>query len=296
MKKRFNSQVFFTFALVHLGCLNLKAQSLASVQQLNRYYTTEINSSYNKSLLVSNKKNRKIENKRSTLFPKQSSYDSQKGGKSEIDFVGDGNIQKSFAEGGGFSANTGLGVVFYREWADDKSDGIDQDAIPEESILMNIPDDMSLIDDTLSNLPSSNTIPPNLPSGNNKNKKNKMGKNPFQDIEFSLKINVASTADTIFGKIDNATLSNRRDFGTYLLIPVNSKQAASVDFFGYFAHRRGWTRLINGVNVNFTASNSIWKTDTTTSFLAGVMLKAGVFYDFVPDQIRKEKKYGSYSC
>lgn len=288
MKKHFSSLVFFIVVSIQLGCHSLAAQSLASNQSLKNSFTS-VNYSRSNSPLFGGGKTPKRENRYNNFFFKQSSA-ATGDAKTKIEFVGDGNIQKSFSEGSEFAANTGLGVVFYREW-DEESTSVESEPSFDSVTLPPLDEELYDGQDSTTVNETPQTTAQTIKSKKYKKPKANRRINPFQDIEFSLKINIASTADTIFGKYNNTTLSNRRDFGTYLLIPVNSKQAASVDFYGYFAHRHGWTRILNGINVNFTASNSIWKTDATTSFLAGAMLKTGVFYDFVPDDIRKTGQY-----
>lgn len=167
--------------------------------------------------------------------------------KTVLSFFGSGDIQKSLNQGSKPEANTGLGVLFFRQF-----DG---------------------------------------------NSHMKIG---FQSIEFDFTVNVASTADTIVAKSTNSIIANKRDFGSYILNPTNSKQATYFNFMSYFnpnmpdniLQLKDLFQVVDGIQVRFIGSNSVWSVNDTTNInLAGFLFRVGVFHDFIPDNIRKEKDY-----
>lgn len=110
----------------------------------------------------------------------------------------------------------------------------------------------------------------------------------IQDIEFDLNINIASTADSITAQTNNQEITNKRDFGSYLLIPNNSKQSANFDFnvsFGNYENNK-WAKFVSGLNFRFNASNSIWVYNNTPINLSAFSTRLGLFHEFMPDLIR----------
>lgn len=129
-------------------------------------------------------------------------------------------------------------------------------------------------------------------------------------LEFSL--NVASTVDTIKSINDaNNRVTNIRDFGNSILIPLSSGQAYSFNFIGYVT-RKGddpmWRRnkkplpvlwgLVSGFNVSFVGSNRNWEYDSTYTVnnnnttaqklvkTSMISLYAGLFHEFIPFEDR----------
>lgn len=162
-----------------------------------------------------------------------------------ITFVGAGDIQKSISEGSDIAANTGVGVVLYREW-----------------------------------------------------KKNKW----FTDMELDFSINVASTVDTVKGEYASNPIQSKREYGSYLLLPMNSGQATRLNMNTYFTtdkinispskNKFYLTNLINGFNINLIASNRIWSIDSSARNATGVLFKFGLFHEFIPNRIRQDEKKG----
>ncbi|HWB24944.1 MAG TPA: hypothetical protein VG738_05670 [Chitinophagaceae bacterium] len=150
-----------------------------------------------------------------------------------LNFVGDGNIQKSLAQGQSINANTGVGVVFERY-------------LPDNLLIRN--------------------------------------------FSIEAQINIATTADTITGKIDTATraLLNRRNFGTYILNPVSAKQAitlnADVNFIKGFSND-----IITGANFHAVASNNVWVYGDSACNLGAAYVRLGVYHDFIPEDYRYDK-------
>lgn len=131
--------------------------------------------------------------------------------------------------------------------------------------------------------------------------------NSIRQFNLYLKINVASTADSIIAILDPMMqASNRRDFGSFLLVPNNSKQSASLEALVYrnlfqptynskyeFINTlaKGYNSIVKGYIVNVLGSNSIWSVRDTSYNMAGLSLKAGFFYEFISDKIRHEDGY-----
>ncbi len=114
----------------------------------------------------------------------------------------------------------------------------------------------------------------------------------FQDLELDIYINIASNADTL--RIGNALQGrNNRTLGAYLLLPNQTKQATSFSIFAHFGHpkKKHWTHWINGVQCSFNASNTILKESETSVHLTGLALRTGIFHDFMPDDLRREKGF-----
>lgn len=177
--------------------------------------------------------------------------DAPSGGKTILQFVGAGDIQKSLSEGSDFAANTGVGVIFIRDWED-------------QTRLVS-------------------------------------------DFNFDFAINVASTVDTIKAEFDaNNNVTNTREFGSYILLPMNSGQAVKFSMNAYFGTEKwGVSKIgkrdfkkpvslfsvINGVSIDFIGSNRAWSINDATTYATGFLFQAGLFHDFVPNDIRNEKGY-----
>lgn len=121
----------------------------------------------------------------------------------------------------------------------------------------------------------------------------------FKNIELDFVINIASTADSIIVQRTNSLITNKRQFGNYILNPINSKQATFFNFSSYFNNNTDWgtngkfnwfRNLISGINFRFVASNATWTNQQTVN-LSGFALRGGIFHEFVPDKIRMEKDY-----
>ena len=169
-------------------------------------------------------------------------------GKTTLLFVGASDIQKSLNEGDEIAANTGIGVIFRRQW------------------------------------PDTNRL--------------------IKDFEFNFSINIASTVDSIRGIYENGNINNSRDFGIYVLLPMNSGQATRFNLNAYFVSNKiniapKWisasplylSNIFNGVNIEFVASNRVWTNSLQSKYATGMLGKIGVFHEFVPNSIRLTKGY-----
>ncbi len=129
----------------------------------------------------------------------------------------------------------------------------------------------------------------------------------FQNMNSYIYVNVASTADTIFSiptiNIDSTIglPSNVNEFGDYILLPINSKQSASVFFKGYFysdssrKYKRKVFRnildMIDGVQFVGLGSNRTFVVDSITaqsnnsmSLNASIVsFRLGIFHEFIPN-------------
>ena len=171
-----------------------------------------------------------------------------KSGSTNLNFVGDANVQNSVNNGEDFVANTGVGIIYDRFWY-----------------------------------------------GNT---------NAIRQFSLSLNINVASTADSIIAQLDPSMKAmNQRDFGSYLLIPNNSRQSAALEAIVYrnlYKHNlkkncnsivRAYNSLVKGYIFNILGSTSTWSVRDTSYNMAGLSIKAGMFYEFISDKIRHNDGY-----
>lgn len=117
----------------------------------------------------------------------------------------------------------------------------------------------------------------------------------FQSLELSGSINIASTSDSTVASGDSTNINNRRDYGSYILNPISSKQSIYADANVYFGETYKakydfipivFGKIISGMNVRLVASNSVWKYNDTTSHLGGLYFRAGLFHEFIPNNYR----------
>ena len=128
----------------------------------------------------------------------------------------------------------------------------------------------------------------------------------LHDIEVELSLNVASTVDTLKsinkGSLGSSvqTVTNKQDFGNSVLLPLNSGQALSFNFKGYFTRRGGATGnfrrnespkplggFLSGFNISLNGSNRNWQYVDTIKGVSPTMVKTsllslyiGPFYEF----------------
>jgi hypothetical protein len=128
----------------------------------------------------------------------------------------------------------------------------------------------------------------------------------LHDIEVELSLNIASTVDTIKsinqGSLNSSvqTVTNKQDFGNSVLLPLNSGQALSFNFKGYFTRRGGETGnfrrnespkplggVLSGFNISLNGSNRNWQYVDTIAATKPTLVKAsllslyiGPFYEF----------------
>ncbi|MDB4539273.1 hypothetical protein N9231_02565 [Saprospiraceae bacterium] len=116
-------------------------------------------------------------------------------------------------------------------------------------------------------------------------------RNLFRQFNFNLSVNVASSADTIFSILnEEGEVLNKRDFGSFLLLPKNSPQSAtlagSIYFNSFGDDALTITKFISGFNFEIIGSNSNWKYGDQNINMAALSLRAGIFHEFIPDNVR----------
>ena len=124
----------------------------------------------------------------------------------------------------------------------------------------------------------------------------------IQSFELEGTINIATTADTIISKMNNNVLQNRRNFGTYVLNPISSKQSLYINsniYFGYPIKKdlektffAKIASVVSGVNMRVISSNNIWRYNESDTNLGVLAIRAGVFHEFIPDNYRLSKEEG----
>lgn len=119
---------------------------------------------------------------------------------------------------------------------------------------------------------------------------------PLQSFELEATLNIASTSDSVKALLNNNVIQNSRDFGTYIINPISTKQSIYINSNLYFGAADDEKMLgfiarhiVNGVNVRLVTSNSVWEYDSTTSNLGALAFRAGVFHEFIPDNYRVGK-------
>ena len=187
-----------------------------------------------------------------------------KKGFTEINFVGSGDIQLATNSGENLAASTGIGAIFWRIW-------------PNKDYEM----------DSLIHLLNSDSL------------QNMTG----LELQLEIKINVASTADTIFAQFQNNFLINRRSFGNYVMAPLSSGQATTFHSLWYLKPKRynaynGVTTrklffipFVDGIELSGAGTNQVWMNNTISSNVSILAWKAGIFHEFISDNIRREKGY-----
>lgn len=126
--------------------------------------------------------------------------------------------------------------------------------------------------------------------GDSNNVKNE---NLLQTLEIEAVFNIASTADTLVSTFyeDTNEVSNRRNFGNYILNPISAKQSLYLNsniYFGYpestFGHYI--SPILSGINIRVIASNNTWQFNDAVYELGVMAFRAGVFHEFLPDNYR----------
>jgi hypothetical protein len=142
------------------------------------------------------------------------------------------------------------------------------------------------------------------------------------ELQLEVKVDVASTSDTIIAVYQNNIVTNIRSFGSYIFAPLSSGQATTINSLWYFKPKEynaltGVTKRgkiisskrevkllgvkftkpeiklpIDGIEINAAAANQVWKTDSVSSINVSVIAwRAGVFHEFLADPLRREKGY-----
>lgn len=179
-------------------------------------------------------------------------------GLAEATVIGSGELQKSISENKDFAASTGIGLMYWRIWPESEGSA---------------------------------------------------------EMQLDLVINVASTVDTLIAKTDNNLITNNRRFGNYVLAPAIGGQSTEINAVFYFKDKNIYTTkrktiagkgltYIDGLQFNFFGANEIWRYDSTFQvsdtvfntrtrlidvFVAG--WKAGMFYDFIKEDVRRTKGF-----
>lgn len=125
-----------------------------------------------------------------------------------------------------------------------------------------------------------------------------------KELQLETKVNVASTADTLSASNLNGIISGNRTFGNFILAPNATGQGTYVNSLWYNAFDVGDV-FVDGIQISALASNHVWKLDEKTvdpttgviysklesNNVSLVFLRVGLFHEFVPEQLRREKGY-----
>ena len=117
----------------------------------------------------------------------------------------------------------------------------------------------------------------------------KVYKNPLwhliRKFELETSINIASTADTIHATRmpGDTAVANIREFGNSILLPLNSGQAAYINFKTSFTDKDSGVRIFSGFQGRFIGSNRNWQ-DTITERSGSMSLRLGFFHEFIPSE------------
>ncbi|MBK8848304.1 MAG: hypothetical protein IPO27_17905 [Bacteroidetes bacterium] len=118
-----------------------------------------------------------------------------------------------------------------------------------------------------------------FPSAQHRKGKNSM--TTVYDIE--AQINIASNADTIIADLDsNGNVSNQADFGSFMLLPTNSGQAAK---FSWMVRREGQKKNfwgIDGFHFRFAAANQFFSKNNVSIKGSAISYYFGAFWEFIP--------------
>lgn len=124
------------------------------------------------------------------------------------------------------------------------------------------------------------------------------------ELQLEVKINVASTADTISALYNiNNSIVNRRSFGNYILAPLSSGQATTINSLWYlkpksYNKNSGVTKrklffipFIDGIELSAAATNQVWTNNSISSNVSILAWRSGIFHEFLSDPIRRMKGY-----
>jgi hypothetical protein len=149
-----------------------------------------------------------------------------------IQFVGNGNIQKTFEEKDDVPSSTGIGVSYVEKWREPQ-----------------------FFD--------------------------------FYKIELDGFINIASNVDTVQGILDSSgKITNASEFGSSALTPLNSGQAISLTFRGYFLSAK--LIFISGVRIKYNASNRVWNFNGESVQTTMNSIRIGGFHEFLKAEYRDD--------
>lgn len=169
-----------------------------------------------------------------------------------IQFVGSGEVQKAITEGSELPVNTGLGVIYRKEF--------NPDSLREKIYRF----------------------------GRNKasiEKGTKIYKPSFlRPLLFELEaiINIASNTDTLSVDRVNGNIINRSAFGSGINTPINSRQSAKLTARIYC---KDYIHILDGYEAGLYISNRSWLINDSTNIGAGVLnFKLGFFADVIPNK------------
>ncbi len=109
----------------------------------------------------------------------------------------------------------------------------------------------------------------------------------FNKLELDVSVNVASSVDTLIAKYDlNNLITNSSSFGSSILTPLNSGQAAK--FLLRLNFKKGLffnNTFIDGIKIKYIGSNRNWKADDNgqPKFVLGTnnYFRIGLFQEFL---------------
>lgn len=119
-----------------------------------------------------------------------------------------------------------------------------------------------------------------------------------QSLEIDGYLNIASTTDSIQANIKDGRFLNRRDFGSYVLNPISTKQSLYANSNIYFGYPDSGKQkyfsffskyVFSGINLRFIASNNVWVRGDSISNLGVLYFRGGLFKEFIPDNYRLGK-------
>lgn len=118
----------------------------------------------------------------------------------------------------------------------------------------------------------------------------------WQKIVVEAIMNVTSTVDTLVWLPD---LQNTRDFGNYILLPINSRERVSFQFTGHLGANQkisgprkhlpfSLRNSISGIRFSVIASNRYWSSLGKTEKVSASSFRIGIFHDYIPLKDREE--------
>ncbi len=211
--------------------------------------------------------------------------------KIHIDFVGTGNLQGSLSNGESIDGSAGLGVIYERFRGDEKKYKAKYWRVKKR--VLDVKDEDKDGDTT-------DFIIKRFKEWKEAHKRPIIGVKSF---EIEAAINVASSLDTISAVFnDDMRLTNRREFGFFVLNPITTDQSLYLNTNVYLnPDGNHWlnkvARIISGFNGRVIASNTVWNVGDNENVNLGVLgYRFGVFHEFLPDnKIRDEDKKSKYS-
>ena len=105
-------------------------------------------------------------------------------------------------------------------------------------------------------------------------------------IEADVAISIASSVDTITALYDEGNnISNAYSFGNSILLPLNSGQSLVLNSKAYILNPLGRMVIFRncGIDLNFSASNRVWKVQNSTRNASTINFNVGLFSEFVPE-------------